>query len=389
MTAPSGVQLEAVRARRMVTMDGAGRILDDGALIFDADTEIILEVGPWTRLRRAGATRVLDLGEATLTPGLLNVHTHLELSHLAGRTVLGRGFETWMTSLVALLAEEPDEASLRRAAQALRETGTVYAADIATRHPLMARRAMEDAGLAHHAFVEFFGYAPPEGGLPWRRTLPAEPSGSAGRNLAAAGHALYSTHPETLRQAKAWDTARGLPFAMHLAEHPGELEVLRDGTGAFAQLLKRRVLPDGYQAPGLSPVAYADRLGLLDQRTLAVHCVHVDDTDIALLRLRGAAVCLCPRSNVAIGVGLPPLARLRAAGLTICLGTDSLASNDDLSLWKEALLLLEKSESHITVSEALEWMTTNPARVMGQARLGSLEPGKLARWAVAPPAWPA
>jgi cytosine/adenosine deaminase-related metal-dependent hydrolase len=196
---------------------------------------------------------------------------------------------------------------------------------------------------------------------------------------------LYSTHPETLRAAKRWCSERGRPFSLHLAEHPDETEQMLTGGGEFAEVLRKGgVLPAGWEPPGCRPVEYADRLGLLDAGTIAVHCVQLDEADVAILAARGVTVCLCPRSNEYIAVGRAPWRALRDAGVPLCLGTDGLSSNHDLNLWNEALEFLGKPDGP-GFAEVLGWLTAVPARHLSPAgRYGTLEPGAQAGYSIVP-----
>jgi cytosine/adenosine deaminase-related metal-dependent hydrolase len=132
-------------------------------------------------------------------------------------------------------------------------------------------------------------------------------------------------------------------------------------------------------------VAYADRLGLLDQLTLAVHCVHVDTRDIRILKQRKVHVCLCPRSNAYISCGRPPAEELHAAGVPLCLATDGLSSNQDLNLWQEACYLADIWRGNLSLTELVSLITINPAHALGLAQtVGSLQPGKLDRFSLVP-----
>ncbi|MFP5258214.1 MAG: amidohydrolase family protein, partial [Acidobacteriota bacterium] len=201
----------------------------------------------------------------------------------------------------------------------------------------------------------------------------------------ASGHALYSTSPDTLRRAKALCRDRGAPFCLHLAEHPGEVELLASGTGEFAALLRGRLLPGDWRAPGRTPVAEAQAQGLLGRDTLAVHAVHLTKADVAILADSGATACLCPRSNARIGVGTADAPALLAAGIPLALGTDSLASNDDLDLWNEVRALLA-AHPGLPGRAILAALTVVPARLLGRANdLGRLAPGATGGIAVIPP----
>lgn len=406
LSLPAG-QIVAHIARRAVTMIPEAGPLDDAAVI--ARGNVILEVGPRRAVLKGFSGTILDHGPATLMPGLINAHCHIGLAHLRGAIPPGLGFTGWVRCLLSLPMARFDEAAVGAAAREMVGSGIVCVADIAARHPGLAARALAREGLGGTVFFEAFGYTPPPGPEPdWPADLagwdvpldhapcsgsPGSP-GSAGSpgstaspglpdlpespdrpDISLAGHALYSTHPERLRAAKAWTARHGKPFSLHLAEHEGEVALLADGTGEFAELLRQRVLPAGYRPPGRSPVAQAEALGLLDARTLAVHVVHVDDADIRILIERGCGVCLCPRSNAFIGVGRAPWEKLASAGARLCLGTDSPASNTDLDLWNEVRYLLKHGKG-FSLTAALAALTTTPARVLGREKtMGMLAPG--------------
>ena len=366
------------RARRVAAMLPGREIIHDGAVI--VRDGLVAEAGAFRELANRCPAPVRDLGETTVLPGLINSHTHLELSHLGLPPVLGRGFLAWVRWLLAQPVSAVDEASLDKAARQLTGCDTAAVADIGSRNVGLAAKHMSLHGIDVLTLFERFGFGP-EALLPEFGDILPDWSGQPDR-LALAGHALYSTSSEALRRAKDCDRRRGRAFSIHLAEHAGEVELLADGRGDFADFLRSRILPRDFTPPGLSPVAYADSLGLLDHKTLAVHGVQVSKADIAILASRGTAVCLCPRSNQIIGVGAAPVRAYLDAGVPLCLGTDSLASTPNLDLWEELRALLYQTE--LTLCRAARMLTAVPAHCFGFTRLGSFAPGKLARMAVLP-----
>ncbi|WP_243439444.1 amidohydrolase family protein [Fundidesulfovibrio soli] len=356
-----------LRARRVLVSPDAPAI-EDGAIIVRGGR--VAEAGPWRSIKAQAPAAVRDMGEATLLPAPVNAHCHLELSHLGLPPFLGAGFLEWVRWLIAQPVAEFSPAAVRAAVAQMEASGTAAVADIATRKGAEVAAVLENATLDYVIQHEVFGYTYDDS------SFTPVPGGSL------AGHALYSTDPEALRRAKAWDKAHDKAFSMHLAEHAGEVELLAGGAGHFADFVRQRILPPGFAAPGMSPVAWAAELGLLDESTLAVHAVHLSGQDIALMAASRATVCLCPRSNSVIGVGRAPVRTLLDAGVPCCLGSDSLASAPDLDLWAELAALLEFCP--LTLREAGAMLSANAARVLGFARLGTLEPGKAARVAVLP-----
>ena len=362
---------EAIRAGRILTMDPkCPEIVDGGLCVRDGR---ILAVGPWKEVAGGGARR--DLGPATIVPGLINAHTHLELSHLAGLASLGQGFLAWADSLFAAMrTARPGKGAMDLAVREARDSGTCCVADVVGREFDLVRLVLRQGGLEGFLLREYSG-----------RNRDFDPSDLSGP-WSSGVHALYSTDSGFSQAVKGWCESRNLPFSLHLAEVPGENELFLRGEGEFADFLrKRRILPRGFRVPAMSAVKFAAKLGLLNERTLAVHCVQVDGDDMKILARSGASVCLCPLSNAGIGVGDPPAAALHAAGIPLCLGTDSLASSPGLDLWEEVRAVRRLLPVGTAIQDILPMVTVNPARALGLCRdYGSLAVGKRAAWAVLP-----
>ncbi len=379
--------INAVRARRILPMGENRTSIDNGCILFSGSTKTILKVDTYDRLRKEFSGKCEDLGDVVLFPSLVMAHTHLELSHTGGRTLEGGGFPAWVRSLLQNPLEQCDTQALSEAIDTLQQTGVGFVADISSRNGVQVSSMLAAARIGYLIFLEVFGFGkirltdePPWPYGPGRAILDSEPE-----HVSAAGHALYSTSAERLQIAKSWCESRGLPFSLHLAESPEENSFLLENEGELAALFKKRILPKNFQPPRQLPVAYADSLGLLNQRTLAVHCVQITDSDAAILAERGTHVCLCPRSNAQIGVGTPPVAMLRKHGCSISLSTDGLSSCPDLNLWNELRYTREHLCEEIPLPELLAWITANPAEALGISdQYGTLSEGKLASWTTLP-----
>lgn len=394
----------AFRARALISLAGEGPArgealmaplprLDDALLLTRGGR--VEAVGPWRHAHLPAATEVRDLGDVCLMPPTANAHTHLQLSWLAGRTRWGRGFAAWLQSLVPQLVApvQAGEAATRRraidgACAALAACGTRWLGDVGGSAPgavTAVKEACARAGLAVRHFCEWFGFAPPliDAGRPWPPRCRAEITDDAtlAAACAPAGHALYSTAPHILRAARDWCASAGRVFSFHLAESPEETELLAHGTGPLRACYEGTVLPPGWEAPGMRPLAYARALGLLGPGTLAVHGVQLNGEEIEALAASGAALCLCPRSNHHLGVGEAPVGRLMEAGVLLCLGTDGLTSNRDLDVLNEARWLRE----HLDVPgrALVRLLTVNGAAALGFATgAGTLAPGQPGRFVV-------
>lgn len=326
----------------------------------------ILRFGTAASIGKAFTGRALDLEDAgfpgaVIAPGLVNAHCHLEMSGLAGKTTLGKGFAAWAKSLGPHLGAPPAPEAMGKAAASMRQAGVAVVVDVSSRDPLLSAAALREAGLHGIVTMESIG-----------RTF-REPS-TAG--MTAAGHALYSTTPHVLQQAKEWCRNNHTVFGLHLAEHEEEEAFLLHGKGPLADMMPGKLLPKNFSIPKKSPAAYADSLKLLDRKTQAVHGVLLKDADIELLARRGTAVCLCPRSNENIGTGRAPWEALLEGGVTLCLGTDGLASTVDLDPWKDIAFVLKQKNGGLFLPSVLSWATSNPARILGlEGNYGSLAAG--------------
>jgi len=354
--------------------------ISDGAVLVD-DAGKIAAVGPHRRVPTPPGTQALEFPDAALVPGLINCHTHLELTHLAGRNPEA-GFAAWIRRIRELKDATPPDEFRRSAEQGVRDCwtrGVTCVADTGSTGAVVAALArLGGRGIAYH---EVFGPDPAQ----------AEPSLARFRDevaalrkwtslrvgLGASPHAAYSVSADLYRAVAQEAYRDGLPLAVHVAESREEVELVRDGAGPFAELLRARGI--AVEAQGCTPVALLARLGVLRLGTLCIHAVHLDAEDIPVLRGAGAAVAHCPRSNRAHGHGVAPLAALRTAGVRVGLGTDSVVSVGDLDLWAEA------GAAGLRGEEALRLMTLEGARALCWERvIGSLEAGKQADLAVFP-----
>ena len=200
----------------------------------------------------------------------------------------------------------------------------------------------------------------------------------------ASLRALTATY-RLLRALDGRAAAAREPLSVHVAESEAEVAFLRDGSGPFPELHRDRGLVDDHWRPsGLTPVEHLDRAAILTSHSLAVHCVHLVHRDHTKLQSRGVSVVTCPRSNERLGVGNAPIPELLAEGIPVALGTDSLASAPDLDLFAE-MAALRRVHPRLTPAAVLRVATLNGAAALGLAdRLGSIEPGKLARLVVVP-----
>jgi aminodeoxyfutalosine deaminase len=320
----------------------------------------------------------VDLGRCAILPGLVNAHTHLELSWMAGRVPPSDAMPAWAASLMALrrtVTSDP-EAPIEAAVRDARAAGTSVVGDVT--NTLGAYGPLLDSELAAAIFLEVLGFNAADPGrlVESAQQRIGELLAVAWLRPAVVPHAPYSVSPDLFRAIAA---AGHGPFSVHIGESAEEVQFLRDGTGAWRELLGRLdAWSDRWAAPGCSPVEYLDRLGLVSERLLAVHCVQADGGELARLAAAGATIVTCPRSNRWTGAGTPPIEQFYAAGARVAIGTDSLASVEDLNLFAE-LAVVRRLAPGVPARRLLASATLHGAEALGfAAEYGSIEPGKRA-----------
>jgi cytosine/adenosine deaminase-related metal-dependent hydrolase len=281
--------------------------------------------------------------------------------------------------------ERPDDPKVidaaRDAAREARSAGTVAVGDIT--NSLATVGPIRDAGMTGLVFHELLGFNLKDGRLidDTRRHRDRAAGVAAEQvRVSLAPHAPYSVSPELFRAIRDEVNRSQVPItSVHLGESPAEIEFLKDGTGPWPGLLRLvGAHRDDWRPPAAGPVEYLDSLGVLDRNTLIVHGVQLDDAGLVRLAAIGCTLVTCPRSNQWVGVGVPPLARFYASGVNVAVGTDSLASVEDLNLFSELKTMRWLAPS-APARQLLESATLIGARALGLGdELGSIEPGKRA-----------
>ena len=345
---------------------------------------------------RAGAPAGVDvqLGDVALLPGLVNAHTHLELTVMRG-FLEDLDFRSWIFRLTsarrAVLSFDALVDSARAGiVEGLRAGITTYADTTESGAPF---RAMREVGVRGVAYQEVFGPDPAQcaeslAGLRARVEELRRDETSLVR-VGVSPHAPYSVSDSLFEATAAFARAESLPIAVHIAESEDESRYVQSAAGGWAEAHRARGIT--VVERGGSPIRMLDRTGVLAARPLLIHAVRADAHDIALVSGHDCSVAHCPASNAKLGHGIAPLVELLDAGVRVGLGSDSVASNNRMDLLDEARLaiLMQRARTGrygaVTAARALDLATLGAARALGlDGEIGSLDVGKAADLAAFP-----
>ncbi len=319
----------------LVRMTGAA--IRNGAVVLSDG--YVLDVGEIDVISARYPGVEVEYFNGAFIPALINAHTHLELSHITDAEPIAaeKSFIDWVEDLLA-----------KRFDQAV--------SDDTIREDAIAEVALQvDSGVA---FIGDIGNTPLGGALePEQGQLPEiyhmlELLGSSKEAVevaydtldklspetVAVPHAPYSTRPELLKKIKQRCDEKGFIFSIHTAETIAETEFLHSASGLFQEfLVKRGSWTDDFFKSGSkakSTIEYFSQLGLLNDKTLLVHCVHLSESDMEIIKGFGAHICVCPGSNSFLHSGTAPVDKMIGTGLIPAIGTDSMASNLRLDMWE-------------------------------------------------------
>jgi cytosine/adenosine deaminase-related metal-dependent hydrolase len=331
---------------------------------------------------------VCDLGESAIIPGLVNAHSHLELTAMRGfLDKEEHDFFAWLRKLTLarferMTAEDLNVSAAWGACEAAR-AGVTCLAD-ASDSALQSMNALREVGLRGIVFQESFGPDPrlvQENVQKLRDKI--VPLLGRETDLVKCGvspHAPYTVCAPQLEMISRLALDEKLPLMMHAAETKMEVQFLRDGTGPFADGLRSRGIE--WSAPGVSPIQYLNHHGVLETNPLLAHCVHIDEADMETMEKTGTRVAHCPKSNAKLGHGIAPFAKLIQQRIAVGLGSDSVASNNTCDLLEEArfaqlLTCSVANNNHIvTCDDILHAATSGGAQSLGlQDQIGELKGG--------------
>ncbi len=352
----------------------------------------ILASGTAVELIRSYGRPTVDYPGCVILPGFVNAHTHLELTHFPAWRLRGgldyhpRRFVDWIIQMIKVrrgVTEEETRLSLKAGISACLRSGTTSVGDIVTLPDLLS--AYNGTAIGGRLYLELIGQERSLFETRLTKSVDALQKLSGNCRPGLSPHAPYTLNTSLLPDIAAAAGQAELPLALHLAESRAESDLLFDSSGPLADELYPLVGWQDFLPPPrrTTPARFFDDGGLLGPSTLAVHGVQLTPADAGLLKERGVTLCLCPRSNERLAVGTAPVHLLKKLDIPLCLGTDSLASNDSLSLWDEIRFALDCYKGELGPELLLQMATSGGAVGIGLGdRLGSLETGKRADFQV-------
>lgn len=360
-----------------------GPPIREGAVLIGGDGRIV-QAGQRGGVAGPPDAERSEWPDAILIPGLVNTHTHLELTGFAGLAE-EEDFPAWIRRIRALKAERTPAGYLEAARQGLRDchaAGVTTVADTGDSGAVI--EAIAEAGGSGVAYHEVFGPHPGQAAESMAglavRVAELRRFESPRVRLGVSPHAPYTVSGDLYRAVAGFADREQLPIAVHLAESVAESDLVGRGAGPFAEAWTARgiPLPD---STGRTPVEWLDAHGVLGERTLAIHLVQASLDDVARLAARRTAVAHCPLSNHRHGHGAAPIGTFIRGRVRLGVGTDSVASVGRLDLLAEARAA--RALAGLTAAEALGLATIGAAEALGlHGQVGALAPGNWADVAV-------
>ena len=334
---------------------------------------------------------VEDFGRAAILPGFVNCHAHLELTAMRGSLDnVEHDFRSWLLKINELRAGLSDDDIVRWAIAGAREAaaaGVTCIGDIG-RFGHAGVAALKEVGLRGivHQETEFSPDNATADDDFKKLAEKFEKLHGESTDLVKVGlspHSPYTVGSLLFELIAQYSIINRIPLTIHAAESSDEDDLMMRGEGLFAEFASRAGFE--WNSPHCTPIEYLERLGVLSTRPLLAHCVTVSDSDIKRIKSNGAKIAHCPKSNAKFGHGYAPFEKFLDAGISVGLGSDSVASNNVCDLLEESRFAALAARNHpdhkrfVSAREVLEAATVGGARALGLDRLiGTLEPGKQA-----------
>ncbi len=346
------------------------------ALLVDEDMARVVDLPLKTATSQFSSQKI----EGDLIPGFINVHCHLELSHMYGKIPQRTGMKAFVEAVNQLrnASEASEELSaIETADYKMWKAGIVAVGDISNdERSLTTKRKSK---IYYHTFLEFFGWNADRYATMLNNAKKWRDDFKVCGNASIVPHAPYSV-PPTLFELLRTEGLADKIWTIHHAESDAEMELFETRSGDLANFLKFLKVELSHETfhRATSPTSYLLNEWPMDKNSIWVHNTHMKEVDLKAAQEKLGKLlylCTCPNANLYIEDNLPDYAMWIRNGAQICIGTDSLASNHSLSIWEEMKTVMK--EHKIPLETLLTWATINGAKALGvENRLGSFETGK-------------
>jgi cytosine/adenosine deaminase-related metal-dependent hydrolase len=364
---------------KLITLRPRASLIDNGAVAIN-NKGAILAVGYAANIiKRFSRHRIRRLHNAVLLPGLINLHSHIELPPLL-ESVRAKTFPDWIINLIRAkkdLSKQNYRSATKININTLIHTGTTTVGEICTHG--VSPALLKQAGLRAVVYHEIISMDPVQGahwepppGLPSRSSLLIQ--------VGFSPHTPYTVSQAALRAISRLSKKKGIRVAMHIAESKEEIRLLQRKKSGLEELYRFAGWDIGWAPQGDSSIEYLKGIGFLSPNLLAVHAVQVTGKDINWIRKSRVSIAHCPRSNKETGVGKMQLKKFIDSDITVGLGTDSLASSPTLNMWDEMRYAYHiHRQSGVSAEDIFRFATINGAKALGlDKEIGTIEPGKKA-----------
>jgi len=358
----------------VVTMDAKKRIIENGAVAVEKDK--IVAVGTSDEIaRQFSSKQIINAAGKVIIPGLINTHTHIPMTLFRG-IADDLDLQEWLTKYIfpaeaKNVTEDFVRVGTRLGLAEMIRGGTTTYCDMYYFEDAIADETFK-AGVRGVLGETIIDFPVPDNktwdeGLAYTEKFVKKWQGNPLIIPAIAPHAPYTVSEEHLRQARALSDKLAAPLVIHLAEAESETEFIKKNQ------------------KGMRPIEYVEKIGFLNNRVIAAHVVQANEAELEILKRRGVGIAHNPQSNIKLAAGVAPIPLMLKMDMSVGLGTDGAASNNDLSMWEEmdtaAKLhkIFARDPKVLSAEQAFEMATMRGARALHLENLiGSIETGKRA-----------
>lgn len=363
-TGTVGCPMTEIILKARYVLASPDKVIDNGAVVINGDR--INSTASFEALNEDQKSEVIDFGNAAILPGLVNAHVHLELTNLHGLIIADKSLISWIERLIRAKSgwKKPDYISaIENGIQQSLESGTTTVADITNSG--YSIDVLRNSSIRKLVFAEIISFDSSKAAssieMAMARFKDINQDALSGYGISP--HAPYTVSFELYKECAR---IANLPLCTHIAETLEEIDFLTKGNGPFVDLLKKfRMLRDSWKPHGLRPVKYLEETGILRNSPLLIHCNYISDDEISLIQRVGSNVVFCPRSHRYFGHHHKdhPFRKLLDKGINVAIGTDSLASNDSLSMLDE-MKFIYNNVPDISPDTIVSMGTTNGASAL-------------------------